>query len=633
MLAFFRKKKGYLNWTLWLMIPLLGAGMVLLFVDAPTGSTPGALGAHVATVAGEPIPTLAFRETYQNLVDRYRDQFGDQFNQIAPQLRLGDQAVNALVTEYAVAHEAERLGLSATPDEVREKIVSFPVFRDPAGNFIGVQQYEEILLHNNLTPAMFEGSVRRQLLREKLQGFLTDGLEPTEDEIREEFAKQSRETRVSYVYFDSETTSVGDVSDEELKEFFEANSDAYKRPERRKVSYLTVPVEPSKVQIPEDALQARIEGIPEVERVRASHILIRTPTSGEDAEARKRAGELLAQIRRGADFAELARANSEDETSATKGGDLGFFERGMMVPEFEQVAFAQEAGQVSDLVKTPFGIHIVKTTAKPRTSIESRRAMAEFEVRAEEAGRVAKAKADALLARWKEGATLEELGAEEGIRTGQTDYFGLNDNLAATLPVRADFIQQVFTLQPGEFNDPYAGNVSYVVARLDEIDATELPDFESVREQLAADYREQKKSELAKEKAMEFFRMARSEGLAEAAEKEGLEVTTTEFFKSGVNVDDILKFSPVMHDWVPKMEVGEVAPPVTVAGKLVVFEVVEKTPLDEEAYAEQKEAIAAQLTAERRNSFFASYIQNVVDRMRQEEQIQIDRAVMDELVA
>ncbi len=634
MLSFFRKKKSYLNWLLWLMIPVLGAGMVLLFVDTPgAGGAIGTYGVNIATVAGEPIPTLAFRDAYQNLVQRYRDQFGENFEQISKQLRLGDQAVNALVTEYAVAYEAERLGLHVTPEEVRAKIISYPVFRDASGNFVGVALYEQILLQNNLSSSMFEESIRRQLLREKLQGLLTDGLEPADYEIREEYLKQNQQSKVAYVYFDKESTTVGDVDEEKLKEFFQINSEAYKTPEKRRVSYVSVPLSPSQVEISEAELQARVETIPEVERVRASHILISVPPSGDDAEARKKAAEILAKIQAGADFAALARENSDDEQSAAKGGDLGFFERGMMVPEFESVAFAQEPGQVSGLVKSPFGIHIIKTTAKPRNTAESRRLMADFQLRQEEAGKRAKARIDALLARWKAGATLEELGQEEGVKVGVTQDFALTDSLASTLPVRPDFNQQVFALKAGEFIEPYAANVSFVIAHLEKITAPQLPAFEEVREQLLADYREQKRGEVAQQQAKEFFEAARRQGFTETATEQGLAVTTTDFFKSGVNVDDILKFSPVLHDWLPRMEVGEVSPPITVANKLVVFQVVEKTPIDEQAFAQAKEQLARQLASKKRSSFFSSYLQNIVDRLRKEEKIQIDRKLLEELSA
>src|SRR4029079_13954738 len=106
------------------------------------------------------------------------------------------------------------------------------------------------------------------------------------------------------------------------------------------------------------------------EQVRASHILLKTEGK-DDAAVKKQAEDLLAQLKKGADFAELAKKNSQDEGSAVKGGDLDFFGKGAMVPEFDKVAFALQPGQISDLVKSQYGYHIIKVTDRRAATTKS----------------------------------------------------------------------------------------------------------------------------------------------------------------------------------------------------------------------------------------------------------------------
>src|SRR5262249_30541579 len=159
------------------------------------------------------------------------------------------------------------------------------------------------------------------------------------------------------------------ASDSDLSTYFDAHQADFKIPEKRRIRYMLVDVDAirAKTVVPqadiERAYNASIEQYTTPEQIRASHILLKTEGK-DDAAVKTRAEELLKQAKAGADFAELAKKNSEDEASAKNGGDLDYFKRGRMVPEFEQVAFALQPGEISDVVKTSFGYHIIKLTDK-----------------------------------------------------------------------------------------------------------------------------------------------------------------------------------------------------------------------------------------------------------------------------
>ena len=631
MLTYLRRKKNSLKWIFWLLILVLGAGMLLLFVDTPAGG-PSGLGNHVAVVDEDTITVAEFQRGYRVMLEAYQRQFGERLEEFLPQLRLSDQVINSLINEYSIGSEARRLGIEVPDQEVVEQIASFPAFKDPdTGAFVGSERYRHILHSFQTTPTAFEASVRRQLLGNKLLSLLTSGIEPSFAEVRQKFVKDTGRTRIRYVYFDTEIPATETPEPEELQQFFQENQQQFAVPEKRKTAYLNVPVKTDGVELSQEAIQARVAEIPETDRVRASHILFKVEPNESDVLAREKAQQVLEQLKAGEDFAELARQVSED-TSTDDGGDLGFFGRGMMHPEFERVAFELEPGQFSDPVRTPFGIHLIKNTAKPRTSEQARRTMAEFQLRSEEAERLARERADAILGQVKTGTGFQEIAAKEpDLEVGETDFFSLSEDLES-LQVRADYNQQIFALAQDELAGPYAAAQYFVISRLLEVEPAYQPPLEDIRDQVLAEYQQVGGSQLAEENADHFYRAVLDSGsFTETTEQWKLEPVTTRVFSAGDNVDDTLKVSSALHERVYLMSEGETSPPIIVAGKLIVFEVFDRAPLDEELFAEQQSEISDSLKQEQRQSFFTAYLQKVVDRLHREEKITVNRELLDTL--
>lgn len=632
MLALFRKKHRGLKWILWVVIVVLGGGMVLLFVDTPT-SVVQTSGRDVALVNGHPISAAEFRRHYGRLYE-YFDQIyrlSQQDPNLIRQLGIGQQALNQLIAEYAVFSEAEKLGIIATQGEVARLISSFPAFQEN-GQFIGVQRYEQILRANNLTPRAFEDSIRRDVVRDKLRKVVTDGILVTLDEVRQEFMNRHQEVKVHYVSFDPETVFAGDLSDETLREFFEENQENYRTSERRQVRLVSVPLSPDEVEITEEQIRSRIETLPSLEQVRVSHILIGTPPGEDDPDARRTATEILGRIRAGEDFGELARQYSEDPGSAARGGDLGFFGRGQMVPEFETVAFSLEPGEVSDLVRTDYGFHIIKGVATTGASEDPRRPIAEYQVRHEAAERGAREVA-ARIAQDARGETrLEDVALRHGLSVTESPPFSLGEPVP-DLAVGYDFMEAVFQLPPGGVTEPFETPGGFVVAELADVRPADMPSFEEVRDQVREDYISRQKEDIAQESASNFYREARqASSFEEAARQAGLRATTTGFFTKGSDIDDTLKFSPEVHERAFRLNVGHVSSPVRVAGKYVVFQIADKSPLDEERFEREKEQLAEELAEQKRNTFFAEYVQNMVDQLQRDNRITINQELVNQLV-
>ena len=221
-----------------------------------------------------------------------------------------------------------------------------------------------------MTPADFEDNVRRSLTVEKLRQTLTDWITVPDKEVEQEYRRRNDKVKLALVSVTAATLrSQVTVGDDEVARYFEAHKADFKMPEKRKIRYLLVDLDAirAKTVVPaadiERAYNNGIEQYSTPEQIRASHILLKTEGK-DDAEVKARAEALLTQVKGGADFAELARKSSEDEASAKNGGDLDYFGRGRMIPEFDQVAFQLMPGQTSDLVKTSYGYHIIKLVDK-----------------------------------------------------------------------------------------------------------------------------------------------------------------------------------------------------------------------------------------------------------------------------
>src|SRR5262249_19918731 len=216
----------------------------------------------------------------------------------------------------------------------------------------------------------FEDGIRKQLTIEKLRSSLTEWLSVADTDLEQEYRRRNDKVKLAVVTLTADSFR-GQVTatDADVASYFDAHKDEFKIPEKRKIRYLLVDIDAlrAKVVVPaadiERAYNNSIEQYSSPEQVRASHILLKTEGK-DDAAVKAKAEQLLKQVKAGADFADLAKKNSEDEASAKNGGDLDYFGRGRMVAEFDQAAFSMQPGQISDLVKTQYGYHIIKVIDK-----------------------------------------------------------------------------------------------------------------------------------------------------------------------------------------------------------------------------------------------------------------------------
>src|SRR6185436_3015182 len=377
MLDRMRRHRNWLKWSLAIVV----VSFVLLYIPSfLNDSTQGAAGnAVVASVEGRDITAAQFRRVYNQQMQAYRQSYGANVDdRLLKQLGIDQRIVQQMIQEEASLAEARRLGIAASDAEVRERILSLPAFQEN-GQFIGDQRYRQLLRMQSppMRPDEFEDQVRRSVVVEKLQAALTGWMTVADKDVVDEFKKRNERVKVQVANFPADKFREGAVaSDADVAKHFEDHKESYRIGEKRKVRYLTIDQEAMRQRATvtgqqiERTYNDNIQQYSTPEQARASHILLKT-AGKDDAEVKKKAEDLLAQLKKGASFEELAKKNSEDEGSGAKGGDLDYFNKGQMVPEFDKAAFSLPIGQLSDLVKSNYGYHIIKVVDRKPASVKT----------------------------------------------------------------------------------------------------------------------------------------------------------------------------------------------------------------------------------------------------------------------
>ncbi|CCD39840.1 Peptidyl-prolyl cis-trans isomerase ppiD [Candidatus Paraburkholderia kirkii UZHbot1] len=334
--------------------------------------------AWVASVNGHKITRAEFDSAFRQQVDRARSMLGSQFDAKmfdTPETRAA--MVDSLVQQRAMADETQRLHLTASDDAVRRALLADPVIsslRKPDGT-IDVDRYKQLLAMQGMTPAQYDERMRYTIATEQIPGSIqsTSFTSKSLAQNLTELAEQKRSVQGLSLRAADYTAKI-QPTDAQLTAFYDAHRNDFATPETASIQYLVLsPSAIAAASKPSDAdlkkyYDDNIQRYRTEAEVRASHILVNVPkdaSAADRAKAKQKAEELLAQVKAHPDqFAQIAQKNSDDPGSASKGGDLGYFARGQITngKAFDDAAFSLKKGEVSGIVESDFGYHIIQAT-------------------------------------------------------------------------------------------------------------------------------------------------------------------------------------------------------------------------------------------------------------------------------
>jgi peptidyl-prolyl cis-trans isomerase D len=505
---------------------------------------------RVALVNGEAITIDEYRLAYNNLLERYRQQYGGQLNEeFIEMLQIRKQAMDSLVNQKLMELEAKKLDFRVSDQELADYIRNVEAFQN-GGVFDG-RRYREILARIRTTSEQFEQEQRISLMIQKLRDFIVGNVKVSDDETMEFFKWFNASVKIKYTIFDPDKYEIAAPDSDILKAYFEENKEVFRLKPMRKVRYVHINPEDytDKVILSDQEIKEYYElNIGEYnteETVEARHILIRVDNDAEEhiwEEKKQQILSILEKVREGEDFAEIAGRYSEDP-SREQGGKLGVFGRGSMVKPFEDAAFSMKAGEISDPVRTQFGWHIINVenvnTAKTLT-LEEAEEQIKNRLKETRSKALAYDDAEAVYQISFEGDDLVKAAEKHGLSLKTTDFFtdeGPQDN--SVMP-RDKFTEIAFSLSDmeiGEINELFDG---FYIIQLIGIQESRIPDFEEVNEKVESRWMLAKQDEMARQDAESFLEMVKSESVMEDISKEfDVVVSESDFFRRNQSIPNL----------------------------------------------------------------------------------------------
>src|SRR5579862_8704900 len=631
------------------LLLLICAAMAITLIPGGLGGdlvgTPGK--GVLAKVNGEDITTQEVRDAARNMAQQQAAQYGANAGAIMPFLlqQVTPRAADSLINRQALISEAQHLGLKSSPQEVKDELQHgrYADYFFPGGNFVGEAEYNNMLQQHNLTPAVFEDSVGKEIMISKLQALVSSGASVSDSVVKKEFIKENTKVKFDYAVLKEDDIKKGlHPTQEELKAFYTSHQQNYKNsiPEKRKIKYFVVDTGKIKdsVQVTHDDLQVYYNQhrdqyrVPEQAKV--SHILIKTPLPGADGkvdekgitDAQKRAEDLLKQLKAGANFEDLAKKYSEDPGSAKEGGSLGWIGKGRTVPEFEKAAFSLPKGQTSDLVKSSYGFHIIRVDDKQDAHMKTLdEVQSEIEpiLKQQKAQQIAQKQADALLKLARDKG-LDAAAATQGIPVINSDFFSRKDVVPGLGPA-PQFMDAVFAAAEKSPPEMASTSQGFAVFQLQAVKPQSTPTFEEIRTKVEDQFKNERSSVLLSQKTQELSDRAKAEhDLKKAAKELGAEVKTSDFVLPDGQVPDIGSMSG-QAAVAFNMKPGDISSPINSGSNGVVISMLDVQAPSEADFAAKRDQIRDQLLQGKEQQLFELFMAGLRDQMEKAGKIKINQ--------
>jgi peptidyl-prolyl cis-trans isomerase D len=615
-------------------IKILYGVLAGLFVIWGVGSVGGERVDVVARVRDDQITRRQLERATAILQRRYEEMMRDRMPpDFLRGLNLPSRALDQLIDEALLRHEAARLGVTVSDADVVEYITRMPELQD--GGRFNRERLEAFLLQQR-DRGEFEDEIKKTLLFQRLRDLMTDGVQTSAGEVEERYRFDYEQADLAFVRIPAtELEKDVTLTDEELQRYLDAHAERYAVPTQVRARYVayrpdefTAQVELTDGEIAEYYELNKDERFADPEQVRARHILVKLEPTADDAAkaaARKKADDLLARVRKGEDFAALAKKNSDDAASATKGGDLGLFPRGRMTPAFEAAAFALAPGTVSEVVETPFGLHIIKVEEHKDAGIrplEAVRDEIQKTLRAERALLLARRQAEQDRRAVVSGKALGEAVGSRPLQESPPFAEGAEVPGVGRVP---DFADAAFALREGEVSNLIETDTAvYLLTPFGRVEA-HTPALAEVRARVEGDARRERADTVATERAEALRTRAKEIGLQRAAAEAGRTVETTgPFERRAGTVPKLGAAADLRADAFTLTLEAPLGTKVYRAGRdAVVIALRARTPADMNGFAAAKDGLQDSLLQQKRERTVAAYMSYLKQQAQQDGALEV----------
>jgi len=639
MFDLFRSRQKAVRYVLGGILMLIAISMVVTLIPGYGSSTPKFEdNSVIAEIGGTKITAAEAAQRAERVL---------RGNQIPPQMIevYMPQFIDQMIQQQALIYEFGRLGLTATDEEVLDSMkVTYQQFFQN-GVFTGKAQMESILAQQGMTLQDAVDLERSNVLLNKIQDLQFNAAVVSPSEIDEELKRRFEKSKIEYIAFPPAKFK-GDVkaTPEEIRTYYEAHKDQYASPEKR--SFQAIVIDQDKVEKSisvsdaqlRAAYSANMDNYRTPERVHARHILIKTADKS-DAEKKQlltKAQDVLKQVKGGGNFAEIAKKNSDDPGSAEKGGDLGWVVRGQMVPEFEKAVFTLKPNEISDIVTTTYGYHIIQVLEREPARVkpfdEVKASLAD-DLRKQGLTDKMQSIADQVHAALeKSPGSAAQIAAQFGVdlvtvtkaAAGEAiPTLGVSPEIdSALIPLQKNGVTPVLVLPSNRM----------VVAVLTEKFPPKPAELSEVEGKVRDAVLDGKTLMLAQEKAKEAADKIKSGAdMKTVAKAMKLDVTESGDFTRNDSVEG-LGHAALIPDAFQK-PAGTVIGPIPVQGRTIVYKILDRQGGDISGHQAERAAIMTDLKRRRGQTEFALFEDSVVTRLAAEGKVKINHDAIKRLVA
>ncbi len=581
-------------------------------------------------------------------MQRVSNEVRQQIQQRGPQYADNPVIVNyftqqvgqQLIQEQILMSEATRLGVTASDADVIKFLHTGPtgevIF--PNGKFIGDSAYANLVATRlNMSVPDFEANIKRQITIHRLQDLETAGINVSDQEVRDNFRKDNIKIKFDYAVLSSDDLrKTINPSDADLETFFKKNGARYATavPEQRTVTYVAftpgqlpggIP-QPSQAEVQSDYNQHQSEyQVPEQSRSR--HILIKLAPGADaktDAAAKAKADDIARQLKAGGNWNDLAKKNSDDPGSKDSGGELGFSQRGRMVPEFDNAIFTQKPGDIG-VVKSQFGYHVVQVEERQTAHAQSLAEVADTIKATLSRQMVSQAEENFAKQLAAEAAKsgLQGVANVHHLEIVTTQPIAVNGTIA-TLPDGSQLVGKAFQAKQGDAPQYAPTGEGYAIFQVTGIDKAHAPNFADWKSHVLEDYRDQQLPSLLTQKTKELADKAKAANdLNKAAKEMGAAVKTSDTIGESAQVPDIGQVqstAPQLFD----LKVGDISGPISAGRTGVVAKLLAKTEPTDDDIKKNFDQTRDQILQQRRGEAFQLFVTNITNDYKKHKRIVIN---------
>lgn len=636
MFDLFRSREKSVRVLLGVMLLLVAASMLIYLIPGGFGNT-GISGDNVvAAVGGEKITDT---DVQRQIAMVTRGQTNLPKGILAMYI---PNIINQLIEQKAMAYKAREMGLTISDQELADSIQG--EFAAQMGGKFDMQIYQAYISQQGMTPTAFENEQRDLMLSTRLENLEQQSLVVSDADARAEYQRKNLKVGLQYIAIDKNQFRLKVNTDPALvKAYFDKNRQLFRIPEKRSFDLivgssadfmLNAPV--SETQLQHDYAD-QIDSFRTPERVRVRHILIKTQgkPKADEPILRAKAEALLKQLKGGADFAELAKKNSDDTSSAVKGGEVGWVTRGQMVPNFEKAAFSLKPGELSGIVETEYGYHIVQGEEKQEAhtqTFEEARPQLLLEAKKQVAAEMLRKNIDAAHNEILKNPTqAASIAAKYGLKYYKQENVS-NGSPLPELPQPGGLGTAISSAAKGAVTDisSFDNESKSAFAVITNISTPRNAEFSEMQGPVMQSYLNTESDRLAQEASKQAMESARKgESLEEIAKRYGATVKTAAPFSIDGAAEGIGSGAQVAAAF--KANVGDIIGPVSTGVGQFICKVSEKIPADMNQYAANKAAIVQGLEQDRLRIEQPLFRDSVLNDLKKRGKIQMNQAAISHI--